>query len=663
MYGSSPARAHAGARVHRRRRLHAVVHADRLAAVDVRDDHGLRAAAVRACRAVRAARCAPRRRAAGAGGRPRRARRLSAGDPARAAGHGRMGPRARTLAGRGDGLPGAGGRGRGAGRGPRGRAGIAALDYVRESAAYAYRSQWTPSLAVPPRAAITGLLPYFFGSGVSTWSDWQFGVTSIYVGLVPWVSLPLAALSWRRSPTLFFGGLAGVVAAVHYGAPLVSALAKAPGMTLGTNLRLMPLLPSRSAAGRARADAWRAARGGRVRPRMVCGSGRRARRHRAGRSRLAATIPERPRCGRRSPSTARRAVRSHRDRARPARVARRRPRRWAVVLAAVQVASLAPLAATYHPARHARLYPRPPPSRASADPESRVLKPALRASCIVARGACYDGLGPRRTNNCCVLWHRTRLAGYLENTVAARNESLSPATVLASPVRDWPCALHRPGAGHPGAGARPARRVRRGGCAHLREPGGVAARVRRAARPVCRRSHRVAPAARPRIDVASESFSALRGFASRIRRHARWRAHRRGRARPRRHHGHRRCAGVARAHGHVVPRLARPRGRRGGAGASRGLRVPSGQPAPRSTRGRVHVSTSRVDGGRGDHPRGGGDHRRPAVGATPARGAGRRRRRAVPPRRWRGRGRASGVSFVRRSLLRSREPGATSRSR
>ena len=117
---------------------------------------------------------------------------------------------------------------------------LPALDYVRESTVYAFRSTWTPPLAVPPRAMVTALMPYFFGTGSSTWSVWQFNITSTYVGLVPLAALPLAAAMWRRLPARFFVGLALVAGLVHYGA--LAAVAPAPLIAFGSNLRLIVIL-------------------------------------------------------------------------------------------------------------------------------------------------------------------------------------------------------------------------------------------------------------------------------------------------------------------------------------------------------------------------------------------------------------------------------------
>ena len=117
------------------------------------------------------------------------------------------------------------------------------LEYASESTVLAYRSQWMPAFAVPPAAAITLLMPYAFGSGTQGWGRWQFNIVSTYVGLVPLLLAPLGALGGRPRPAArFFLGFVLVVAAVHYGVPGVSAAASLPGLSLGTNLRLMPYL-------------------------------------------------------------------------------------------------------------------------------------------------------------------------------------------------------------------------------------------------------------------------------------------------------------------------------------------------------------------------------------------------------------------------------------
>jgi hypothetical protein len=323
---------------------------------------------------------------------------------------------------------------------------LPALDYVRESAVYLYRSQWTPPLAVPPLAAITALLPYFFGRGTSTWSVYQFGVTSVYVGLVPCVALPLAALAWRRSPTRFFFGLGVVAAAVHYGAPVASAMARAPGMAFGNNLRLMPVLAfvlcTLGALGLdvAARGAWR----GEPRAATVVRVWFVALVVVAASAVLAAADP---RAAAVRPAPAVQLVLALVGLTAAAvgllTWLRDGRARWGVALAVVQVASLAPLAATYQPVHDARwLYPTPPAlawlSARAAD--SRVLKPdptGLLYGLREAHG--YDGLAPRRVEQLLgpAGTGNAVLAGYLENTAALHgSEPLAPASVLFGPARD-----------------------------------------------------------------------------------------------------------------------------------------------------------------------------------------------------------------------------------
>jgi hypothetical protein len=117
------------------------------------------------------------------------------------------------------------------------------LEYARESAVLAYRSQWMAALTVPPQAAVTLLMPYAFGSGASAWGPWQFNIVSTYAGLVPLLLAPLGTVAgWGRVGAGFFTGLVVIVAVMHYGLPGGAALAALPGLSLGTNLRLMPLL-------------------------------------------------------------------------------------------------------------------------------------------------------------------------------------------------------------------------------------------------------------------------------------------------------------------------------------------------------------------------------------------------------------------------------------
>jgi membrane protein YfhO len=117
------------------------------------------------------------------------------------------------------------------------------LEYVRESLVLAYRAQWTLPLYTPWRSAVTFLMPYYYGTGAQSWGPWQFNIITGWVGIVPLAVLPLAVVAaWRRPGGRIVLGLAIVTLALHYHAPGLGALSEVPGLSLGTNLRLMPLL-------------------------------------------------------------------------------------------------------------------------------------------------------------------------------------------------------------------------------------------------------------------------------------------------------------------------------------------------------------------------------------------------------------------------------------
>jgi hypothetical protein len=319
---------------------------------------------------------------------------------------------------------------------------LPSLDYIRESAVYAFRSTWTPPLAVPPRALATVLMPYFFGTAERTWSAWQFNITSTYVGLVPLAALPLAALAWRRPPTRFFAGLAAIAGLVHYGA--LAALAPAPVIAFGSNLRLMPVLvfalatlgalgvdcAARPESSRALQMTW--LRGGFV---ALAAAGL-----------VAVTLASsEPAALAVRPPLAAQYVGALVGLTAAAWLLRRwladGRARWGVALAAVQVATLAPLA-TYLPVRDGRwLYPTPPAiawlqRHAGA---ARVLiadQVGLLYGLRQAHG--YDGLTPRRMAELAgpIGTGQAMAAGYLENTVALHgSEPLPPVAVLWAPTR------------------------------------------------------------------------------------------------------------------------------------------------------------------------------------------------------------------------------------
>lgn len=319
---------------------------------------------------------------------------------------------------------------------------LPALDYIGQSTVYAFRSTWTPPLAVPPRALVTVLLPYFFGTEARTWSIWQFNITSTYAGLLPLLVLPLAALAWRRSPTLFFAALAIVVGLVHYGA--LAAIAPAPVIAFGSNLRLMPILifalatlgalgvdvVARAEAG-PRASAW-------LRAWFVLLVG-------AGLIAVALAAGE-PAALEARPPLAAQYVAALAALSLAAWLLRRwladRRERWGIALAAVQLATLAPLA-TYLPVRDTRwLYPTPPAIAwlQGHVASTRVLiadQVGLLYGLRQAHG--YDGLSPRRITELAgpIGTGAAQAAGFYPNTLALHgSEPLPPISVLLAPTRE-----------------------------------------------------------------------------------------------------------------------------------------------------------------------------------------------------------------------------------
>ena len=324
------------------------------------------------------------------------------------------------------------------------------VEYVRESSVFAYRGQWTLPLYVPVASAATFLMPYFYGTGAESWGRWQFNILTGWVGIVPLAVLPIAVVAaWRWPGGRFFLGLAAVTLALHYGVPGFATLAEAPGLSLGTNLRLMPLVAFALATLAAYGLEWLrdpGVAGSRLRGAVcawfavVVGLG------------LVAVLAHgaEPRARALSfPLPAQYAV---------ALVALTgvtvlvacvlsgavAPGRATPVLAMLQLASLLPLAATYNPrvAREA-FYPSTPAlaylQRETAD-GSRVLMPGhvgLVYGLYEAHG--YDGLTPRRIEEVTgpVGTGRALLGGLLENPIALHgSEPLSGARLWVSPVFD-----------------------------------------------------------------------------------------------------------------------------------------------------------------------------------------------------------------------------------
>lgn len=137
-------------------------------------------------------------------------------------------------------------------------------EYARVSAVFAYRADWMLYFPLPRRAAIAVLMPHVFGSptGGDFWGAANFNEIALSVGVVPWLALPLALLlAWSRPGTKYFAGLLVVSAALVYDAPLVGpVLASLPPLSTTLIVRTADLfvfaLPVLAALG---LDAIRAA--------------------------------------------------------------------------------------------------------------------------------------------------------------------------------------------------------------------------------------------------------------------------------------------------------------------------------------------------------------------------------------------------------------------
>ncbi|MBI4635637.1 MAG: YfhO family protein [Candidatus Rokubacteria bacterium] len=325
------------------------------------------------------------------------------------------------------------------------------VEYTLESAVWAYRSEWTPALWVPVRSAITYLMPHFYGSGREYWGDWQFAIVVGSVGLVPWAVLPVALWAgWRRVGTAFFAALALVAAGVYHGFPVLGALATLPGMALGTNLRLMPLVAlALSVLGAIGLDtlsrgegAWRRSAGylvqawfvalvvlalwwiaeGQANPRAAAMQAPLSLQYLGFLVLLTLTV-----------------LVVLRWLSEPGRA-----HHWGLALVGLELASLLPLAATYNAAVDARwFYPAPPAIRhlqRETHDRSRVLMPGtvgIVYGLFEAQG--YDGMTPRRIEQIVgyVGTGKAIVDGFLENTVGLHgSEPLSPVKVLLSPAFD-----------------------------------------------------------------------------------------------------------------------------------------------------------------------------------------------------------------------------------
>jgi hypothetical protein len=324
------------------------------------------------------------------------------------------------------------------------------LDYARESAIYAYRSQWTFPLHAPAATLVTFLMPGFYGTGAEFWGPWQFVITVTFVGLVPIAAFPLALLDAGRRPAVrFFAGAAVVVAGIHYGAPGLGALALLPGMDLGNNLRLMPFLALAASAlgalgldaaarGAGTASAWpaRLARAWFV---VLAVAGLAAVAVHAGEPGAAGmvfTLPQQYLVFLGTLTLVTLAL--------LAWLAEPGGARWAPLLLALQLASVLPLAITYNEAVDRRwFYPVPPAiawleARAGAD--ARVVLPHSTGAVYRLREAHgYDGMTPRRVEEVVgtVGTGLPLTRGLRQNPVVLHgSEPLSALAVVTSPALD-----------------------------------------------------------------------------------------------------------------------------------------------------------------------------------------------------------------------------------
>ena len=119
------------------------------------------------------------------------------------------------------------------------------LEYLGESAVYAYRSQWMPVMAAPPRSALALLMPGYFGSatGRDYWGYFNPNEIAATVGVVPWVALPAAIVgAWRGPGTRFFLAVALVAAVLCYDIPVTGWLGALPPFSFVITFRMVVFL-------------------------------------------------------------------------------------------------------------------------------------------------------------------------------------------------------------------------------------------------------------------------------------------------------------------------------------------------------------------------------------------------------------------------------------
>ncbi|MBI4245894.1 MAG: hypothetical protein HY614_01770, partial [Candidatus Rokubacteria bacterium] len=320
------------------------------------------------------------------------------------------------------------------------------IEYARESSVYAYRSGWMPVMAVPPRAALTFLLPYYFGTpaGGDFWGYWNFNEIAATVGIVPWVALPAAlAGRWRQTTTRALVALAALAAVLCYDTPgLTETLARVPPLSLVVTYRYVVFLAFALAAlGAVGIDALLATPPGEARPLRLAVRGGTAILVLAtfaivaGDYPILAATPARI-----SPFLqylaflvlAAGAALAALWLGRPATPAA------AAALLVAQLASTAPLAATYNPViDRATFYPAPPPAvrhvqAAEVREPGRVLFAAVKNTGMLYglhEVTGYDGMTPRRIGQLV-----SPVVGGGLNLIASG--SINPTVDLASPVFD-----------------------------------------------------------------------------------------------------------------------------------------------------------------------------------------------------------------------------------
>ena len=324
------------------------------------------------------------------------------------------------------------------------------VEYLRESAVTAYRAEWVPFMRLPARAIVTLFLPQYYGTpgGRDYWGPFNFHVIAVAVGVAPWLVLPVAVVAaWRDRAAAFFVVLAAFSAAMLYGAPGAQALAQIPPFSMTGNLRFgallvvaLAVLAGLGADAIARADAAcrrqvaHLVRAGVViaaaLPLFFVATAILALSRDATRVSLAlqyawwlAVLVAGALC----------ALCWLRD----GRV------RWAIGLAAVQLASTLPLGATYNPVIDTRLfYPEPRVLGAlraeTARDGSRVLTGANNVSMLygLSEPTGYDALTPRRIEAIAGPIGATRTLGLLGT------EPLTAAAVFSSPALDLMAVRH-----------------------------------------------------------------------------------------------------------------------------------------------------------------------------------------------------------------------------